>query len=112
MSRRAVAALAATALALVAVGALVLGRDFDGSATDAVAPRVSDCARLELPRLANRELDTNLDLQRRLLTISVRDEQRGENRTFTIAYESPSCLARPELKRVIDHVLATARSGG
>lgn len=67
-------------------------------------PAVVDCAALVLPALGQ-ELNTHLNEERHLLTISVFDETRRADRTFTIDYESPSCLARPELRRVIEHVL-------
>lgn len=92
------------ALALVVGGRLTDERPDTSVEPQSVPARVADCEMLDAPPL-DVEKDTNLDRARHLVTVSLTVD--GVNRSVTIDYDDPACLARPELRRLIDHVLAT-----
>src|SRR5512133_3249957 len=50
--------------------------------------RITDCEGLRVPRV---ELDTSLDRQAGLLTVNYTTRRGAQNRSFTIAYDDPSC---------------------
>jgi hypothetical protein len=57
--------------------------------------RITDCEGLRVPRV---ELDTTLDRRAGLLTVNYTTRRHARNRSFTIAYDDPSCGQNPEVQ--------------
>lgn len=72
----------------------------------ALAPAAASCSSAPLPP-ADQEINTILDKEHGLLTYSFYDSTRGVDTSATIDYKSASCLAMPQFKTLLDHVLAT-----
>jgi len=68
---------------------------------------IDDCSALRVPRAV--EVDTGLDRENRLLTISYHDATLGRDRSYTIRYKNDGCEWNPSARRVIAHALTTAR---
>lgn len=94
----------AVSTALLLLAALVVSAR---AATPVTPPGLADCATLEIP--TDREVNTLLDKVNKLLTLSYLDDSTGSDRTVTISYEDPQCLARSSVKTKIDHALQTDR---
>jgi hypothetical protein len=58
--------------------------------------RITDCEGLRVPRV---ELDTTLDRRAGLLTVNYTTRRHARNRSFTIAYDDPSCGQNPEVQK-------------
>lgn len=54
-----------------------------------------------MPRV---ELDTNLDRRAGLLTVNYTTRREARNRSFTIAYDDPSCGQNPEVQKLLRNV--------
>jgi hypothetical protein len=63
--------------------------------------RITDCEGLRVPRV---ELDTSLDRQAGLLTVNYTTRRDAQNRSFTIAYDDPSCGQNPEVQKLLRNV--------
>jgi hypothetical protein len=93
-------------LAVVSFAAGAVWASSGGPSAASPVPAALNCASLTLPQLSG-EVNTVLDKERGLLTISFIDEQTAINHSVTIAYRDPSCLAEPNLRRVIAHAVDT-----
>jgi len=63
--------------------------------------RITDCEGLRVPRV---ELDTELDRRAGLLTVNYTTRRDAQNRSFTIAYDDPSCGQNPEVQKLLRNV--------
>lgn len=63
--------------------------------------QLTDCKGLRVPRV---ELDTNLDRKAGLLTVNYTTRRDAQNRSFTIAYDDPSCGRNPEVQKLLRNV--------
>jgi hypothetical protein len=63
--------------------------------------RITDCEGLRVPRV---ELDTTLDRRAGLLTVNYTTRRHARNRSFTIAYDDPSCGQNPEVQKLLRNV--------
>jgi hypothetical protein len=72
-----------------------------------VDSKVVTCKGLNVP--ADGELNTGLDLERKLLQFDYYDADLRRGRSFTIRYTSRACQQNPETKRLIDHALEAAQ---
>ena len=70
------------------------------SSTELVG-RITNCEGLRVPRV---ELDTGLDRQAGLLTVNYTTRRDAQNRSFTIAYDDPSCGQNPEVQKLLRNV--------
>jgi hypothetical protein len=78
------------------------GTDSDGEdSSNEFLPRITDCEGLRVPRV---ELDTNLDRGAGLLTVNDTTRREPLNRSFTIAYDDPSCAQKPEVLKLLRNV--------
>ena len=62
---------------------------------------ITDCEGLRVPRV---ELDTELDRPAGLLTVNYTSRRDAQNRSFTIAYDGPSCGQNPEVQKLLRNV--------
>lgn len=69
--------------------------------SDEFLGRITDCEGLRVPRV---ELDTNLDRRAGLLTVNYTTRREARNRSFTIAYDDPSCGQNPEVQKLLRNV--------
>lgn len=76
------------------------------SSTESQVPTAENCGSVTLPDLTA-EVNTVLDKERGLLTISSRSGLADGDTTVTVRYDDPACLAVPSLARVIRHVAET-----
>lgn len=72
----------------------------DDSSGEFLGP-ITGCDGLRVPRV---ELDTNLDRRAGLLTVSYTTRRGAQNRSFTIAYDDPSCGQNPEIVKLLRNV--------
>ena len=63
--------------------------------------RITDCEGLRVPRV---ELVTLLDRRAGLLTVDYTTRRDAQNRSFTIAYDDPSCGQNPEVQKLLRNV--------
>lgn len=104
--RLAVLTVVGAALAALVTGVVVTAARSNEAPPPAAVPAA--CSARGFPALDG-EVNTSLDVERSLLTVSAFDAQRGADETFTIRFDDPTCLAVPQLARVIGHALATER---
>lgn len=98
---------AALGAVLAVVTGVVVASARSGHASSPQA-QVATCSGRAFPSLDG-EVDTNLDVERSLLSVSAYNSELGRDETFTVRYDDPTCLAVPRLARVIGHALATER---
>lgn len=108
---RALACLAAVILVMLASckGTEVALRPSASPSTGTVSPRpsssgeplgrITDCKGLHVPRV---ELNTSLNREAGLLMVNY--TINAKNRSFTIAYDDPSCRQNPEVKKLLRNV--------
>jgi hypothetical protein len=103
------------ALVLVALASCTGGQSEEGLPPPSASPsagnvssspaqffgRITDCEGLRVPRV---ELDTSLDRRAGLLTVNYTTRRGAENRSFTIAYDDPSCGQNPEVQKLLRNV--------
>jgi hypothetical protein len=88
------------------VGAGVVWGAGGHSSAESPVPLAQNCGSVTLPKLAA-EVNTVLDKERGLLTISSWSGLADGDSTVTVRYDDPACLAVPGLARVIQHVVET-----
>jgi hypothetical protein len=71
-------------------------------------PKVKNCNQVRIPR--DVELDTNLDRESELLTVSYTPPGTARNRSVTVRYQRDNCSwpQNRSIRRVIVHALVTA----
>lgn len=95
----------AVSAALLLLAALVVSAR---AATPVTPPGQTDCANLEIP--ADREVNTWLDKENKLLTMSYFDDTTAADVHVTVDYEDPACRANRSVGRTITHALNTDRT--
>lgn len=103
MKRRHLAVAAVAVAGAAAVAAWAAGA---GSTGRASFEPPSDCVEATLPPLGG-EVDTLLDKEHGVLTVSAYDPALQADRRVTIRFRDPACLARPDLRRVIEDAVRT-----
>lgn len=72
-------------------------------------PGLADCSTLSVPQ--DTEVNTILDKQNGLLTVSFLDPSTGEDQTSTFQYRNQSCRENASVNATINHVLETDAVG-
>jgi hypothetical protein len=93
------------ALLAAAFAAAVWASQGESSATPSPLGPAADCASLALPSVDG-EVNTVLDKEHGVMQLSFYDKSADTERHVTIDYKSAACLRQPDLKRMVDHVLA------
>lgn len=70
-----------------------------------------DCVGFDLPGDGDSEVNSVVSIDPPLLTISVLDEELGEDRHFTLPYEAAECAVNPSLRPHVEQARAQAIAG-
>lgn len=92
-----------TSIALLSLAVLVTVARANSVST--IPHGIADCNQVDIP--SDREVNTLLDKEQKLLTLSYLDDQSSEDVVVTIGYEDQACLANESVRTKINHALDT-----